>query len=276
MLLKVHHTTRYSYDAPVRTLVQSHRMMPSVFEGQKVLNWEVSVTSGQKGGGFRDGAGDWIQAWTVIGPVSEVEVVVQGLVETVDLAGVLRGHRETVCPDVYLRETHLTYADDKVQALAAGVDHGSGPLSLAHALSHRVAEAITYRPGATDAATSASEAVERGEGVCQDHAHVLIALAKALGMPARYVSGYLLADSDGVAHEAAHAWAEVYVKDLGWVGFDPANECCPDDRYIRVGSGFDAQDAAPIRGIARGPGEESLVVTVKVEESAQTQAQSQQ
>jgi len=85
------------------------------------------------------------------------------------------------------------------------------------------------------------------------------------GLPARYVSGYLFADAQGVAHEAAHAWAEVYVAGLGWVGFDPANRCCPDDRYIRLGSGLDAQDAAPIRGIARGMGAESLDVTVAVQ-----------
>lgn len=276
MLLKVHHTTRYRYDSPVRTLVQSHRMTPSSFDGQKVLEWDVTVSGGQKGGGFKDGSGDWVQAWTVLGPVSEVEVIVDGLVQTTDLAGVLRGHRETVCPDVFLRESHLTYADDKVMQLAAGLEEDGDRLALAHDLSRRVAEAIVYMPGATDMATSASEAVEKGEGVCQDHAHVLIALAKSLGLPARYVSGYLLADAEGKAHEAAHAWAEIHINNLGWVGFDPANKCCPDERYIRVGSGFDAQDAAPIRGIARGKGEETLEVSVRVLENGQSQSQSQQ
>ena len=83
-------------------------------------------------------------------------------------------------------------------------------------------------------------------------------------LPARYVSGYLLADAEGEAHEAAHAWAELFLDGLGWVGFDPANECCPDDRYVRLGSGLDAQEAAPIRGSARTMGEETLDVTVAV------------
>jgi transglutaminase-like putative cysteine protease len=116
--------------------------------------------------------------------------------------------------------------------------------------------------------TSAAEAVALGEGVCQDHAHALIAAARTVGMPARYVSGYLHTDSEGNVHDAAHAWAELWVDTLGWVGFDPANRCCPDERYIRLGSGFDARDAAPIRGVAQGgvsaTGTESMNVEVEV------------
>jgi transglutaminase-like putative cysteine protease len=132
-----------------------------------------------------------------------------------------------------------------------------------------VTDAIAYRPGVTHAHTTAAEALALGEGVCQDHAHALLALARLRGLPARYVSGYLFADAAGQAHEAAHAWAEVFVAGLGWVGFDPANRCCPDDRYIRLGSGFDAQDAAPIRGIARGGGQEAMDVTVAILQAAQ-------
>ena len=127
-----------------------------------------------------------------------------------------------------------------------------------------VSDAIAYKPGVTSAHTTAAEALALGEGVCQDHAHAMIALARVKGMPGRYVSGYLFADAAGTAHEAAHAWAEVFVTGLGWVGFDPANRCCPDARYIRLGSGADAQDAAPIRGIARGGGREELDVTVAI------------
>ncbi|MFY8147531.1 MAG: transglutaminase-like domain-containing protein, partial [Rhodobacter sp.] len=85
------------------------------------------------------------------------------------------------------------------------------------------------------------------------------------GIPARYVSGYLMSGGDGSPGEAAHAWAEIWVQGLGWIGFDPANTCCPDDRYIRLGSGLDAQDAAPIRGTARGPAAEVLDVAVAVQ-----------
>lgn len=265
MLLTVDHVTRYVYDQPVRGVVQSHRLTPSLFDGQKVRDWEVTVTDGVAGGSFRDGAGDCIRAWSVSGPVSEIAVQVRGVVETVDLAGILRGHRESVPPECYLRDTAPTTADAALHRLARAAEGADGALAAAHALAAAVADAIAYRPGATHAHTTAAEALALGEGVCQDHAHALIACARALGLPARYVSGYLFADGDGNLHEAAHAWAELHVAGLGWVGFDPANRCCPDDRYIRLGSGFDAQDAAPIRGVARGAGRETLDVTVAVQ-----------
>ncbi|MCU0815761.1 MAG: transglutaminase family protein [Cypionkella sp.] len=265
MLLKVDHVTRYAYDQPVRGVVQSHRLTPAVCEGQRVLSWTVTVSDGQMGGGFRDGAGDWVQAWTVLGPVSDITVRVEGVVETADTAGVLRGHRETIPPAVYLRDTPATEADVALAQLCAGVDVATDALAAAHELSRRISEAIAYRPGVTHAHTTAAEALALGEGVCQDHAHAMIGAARHLGLPARYVSGYLHASADGVPHEAAHAWAEVFLPALGWVGFDPSNRCCPNDGYVRLGSGLDARDAAPIRGIARGPGQERLDVTVAVQ-----------
>ncbi|MBL9073284.1 transglutaminase family protein [Tabrizicola sp.] len=268
MRLTVDHVTRYRYDTPVRSVVQSHRLTPSVFTGQKVFDWEVTVTEGTKGARHRDGAGDVVQGWTIAGPVTEIAVRVQGTVETEDMAGVLRGHRETVAPDCYLRETAPTRIDVALAALA-NTATGADTLALAHALSAAVAGAIAYRPGVTHAHTTAAEALTLGEGVCQDHAHALIACARSRGIPARYVSGYLFATEDGTPHEAAHAWAELHISGLGWVGFDPANLSCPDARFIRLGSGFDAQDAAPIRGIARGGAREAMDVTVAVQQSAQ-------
>lgn len=270
MIISVSHRTVYSYDAPLRVAVQSLRLTPSVFDGQKVRDWQIAVEGGARGAAFRDGAGDWIESWSVRGPADRVEVTVTGLVETADLAGMLKGHREVVHPLVYLRSTPATAADAALIALAAeAVQPDATPLDNGHALARAVGAAIAYRPGATAAHTSAAEALALGEGVCQDHAHALIAAARSIGIPARYVSGYLLADQDGNEHEAAHAWAELWAEGLGWVGFDPANECCPNDLYIRVGSGFDACDAAPIRGIASGPGAETLDVTVAVSAAQQ-------
>jgi transglutaminase-like putative cysteine protease len=266
MILSVLHTTTYRYEVPVRGVVQSHRLTPSVFDGQKTQRWTVEVEGGLVGGAFRDGAGDWIQSCSVHGPVSEITVRVSGDVETFDLAGVLRGHRESVPPEAYLRETAATRADAALVDLGRAAMGGTrDALDAAHRMSAAVAGAITYQPGTTQSQTSAAEAMAQGQGVCQDHAHALIAAARSQGLPARYVSGYLLAPEGEGPHEAAHAWAEIWIKGLGWIGFDPANSCCPDDRFIRLGSGYDAQDAAPIRGIARGPGSESLDVTVAIQ-----------
>lgn len=121
----------------------------------------------------------------------------------------------------------------------------------------------------TQAHTTAAEALALGEGVCQDHSHALIAIARLRDLPARYVSGYLHSTQDGAAHDAAHAWAEIHVPGLGWIGFDAANRCCPDERYVRLASGLDSRDAAPIRGVAMGSGAERLDVLLRVEEVAQ-------
>jgi transglutaminase-like putative cysteine protease len=248
----------------VRASVHSLRLTPSVFEGQKVRRWSVEVEGGIRGGAFRDGAGDWVEGWTVKGPLSEIVIRVEGVVETKDLAGLLRGHREAVPPPVYLRETGPTRADAALTDLARAAARARDPLDAAHRLAGAVADAIAYRPGATAAHTTAAEALALGEGVCQDHAHALIAVARVHGMPARYVTGYLAATDEMQTYEAAHAWAEVHIEGLGWVGFDPANRCCPDARYIRLGSGRDARDAAPVRGIAGGGGQEFLDVAVAV------------
>ena len=177
-------------------MVQSHRLTPSLHDGQQILAWTISVTGGVQGGGFRDGAGDWVQGWSVKGPVSEISVHVRGQVATSDTAGVLRGHREGVAPECYLRETTATELAGGLAVLAKAGAGADSRLSACHALSLAVSQAVAYKPGVTDANTTAAEALELGAGVCQDHAHILCAVARTNGIPARYVSGYLLAEAN--------------------------------------------------------------------------------
>lgn len=269
MILTVSHCTTYLYDPPVRGAVQSLRLTPSRFEGQRTLAWSVEVEGGIRGGSYRDGAGDFVEGWSLRGPSDRVSIVVRGEVETTDLAGLLRGQRESVPPAAYLRDTLATRADAALHDLALAVGAGRDDLDRAHLLSSAVSDAVAYRPGATEPHTSAAEALSLGEGVCQDHAQILLAVARINGLPARYVSGYLGPDAEDQPHEAAHAWAEIWIAGLGWVGFDPANRCSPDARYIRLGSGLDAREAAPIRGIALGRGAERLEVAVEVQSAQQ-------
>jgi transglutaminase-like putative cysteine protease len=276
MRLHVRHATTYTYDRPMRFLTQSHRLTPSDCESQRVLEWSVTAEGAVFGARFTDGAGDKVSTMTVHGPVERIEVVVEGLVETSDTAGVLRGLREVISPRAYLRASPAIKANGALAALkdeALRGAEGEDDLARAHRLSAAVSAAIAYRPGSTDAHTTAAEALEQGEGVCQDHAHALIALALAADLPARYVTGYLLARDDGGTEEASHAWAEIHIPGLGWVGFDPANACCPDARYVRLGSGRDALAAAPIRGVSRGIGSEELDVSVVVAAASQSQRQ---
>lgn len=274
MLLEICHRTHYEYDLPMRHVTQVHRLSPSRCDSQRVLDWQVRVDGARFGAECIDGAGDRLVLMSLSGPLQSLCVEVRGRVETLDTTGVLRGHRESIDPRVYLRSTVATRADSGLRALLVDtLPDGAArdPLDAAHRLSRAVAEAIDYRPGSTHAHTTAAEALAEGRGVCQDHAHALIALAVLAGLPARYVVGYLHSGGDGQAHEASHAWAEIHVPGLGWVGFDPSNRCCPDERYLRLGSGLDALQAAPIRGVSRGAGSERLRVEVSVSSPDQAQ-----
>ncbi len=140
-----------------------------------------------------------------------------------------------------------------------------------HALMAIIHETVRYEPGETQVGTSAEEALERGKGVCQDHAHILISAARTLGLPARYVSGYLMME-DHPQQTASHAWADVHIAGLGWVGFDPANKVCPDDRYVRIASDYVTAMLRRFR-TGDGTGTETLKVAVTVEQQGQSQAQ---
>ncbi|MGY6547630.1 MAG: transglutaminase family protein [Roseinatronobacter sp.] len=290
MILSVLHTTRYSFADPVRGIIQSLRITPSKCEGQRVLDWQIDVPGAVMGTPFRDGAGDMLQTVSLRVPGTEIEVTVRGTVDTRDTAGILRGHRERVPPGAYLRGSLRTEPNRAIRELTQATLETAPEataLEKAHLLSAAVSEALPYTPGATHAHTTAAEAITAGAGVCQDHAHVLIACAHLAGLPARYVSGYLHATEDssesGTAdgirdatpQGASHAWVEIFIDGLGWIGFDAANKCCPNEHYIRLGSGLDAQDAAPIRGLILGGSEEELDVSVRVGTKDQDQTQTQ-
>ncbi|MEM6744642.1 MAG: transglutaminase family protein [Pseudomonadota bacterium] len=294
MRLAVRHVTRYAYAPAALRAALRLRLWPSRHDTQIPEGWTVSVNGAPVAPLMTDAWGEPLGLWHAHDPVEEVEIVAEGVVETGDGAGVLSGLDRCRAVGVYLRASPLTEPDDALaefaQAVKEEAEKLSGPdqpLAALHALNHAVREAVDYRPGATDADTTAARALALGAGVCQDHAHVFLACARAMGAPARYVAGYLLAadpadrdaeDGDEVvpdAHET-HAWVEAHVPGLGWVGFDPSNRVCPTDRYIRLASGLDARDAAPIRGSVSGQTEEALEAEVSIAPASQSQTQTQQ
>ena len=273
MLLSVRHETIYRYSGDMRYIVQNHRLHPSENNGQKIISWNVTVEGADFGSFIVDGGGDTLRTMTVLGPVDHLSVIVEGEVETTDTAGILTGHQEVMPPLSYIRKTPSTEITKTIRSFAKKALDGmeeATELDRAHALARAVAKKVTYRTGSTQEHTTAHEALKQGEGVCQDHAHILIATARSVGMPARYITGYLNAFSEDAGQsEASHAWAEIYTSDLGWVGFDASNGNCPNEHYIRVGSGLDALDAAPIRGISVGLGVEAMDVSVEVQAAQQ-------
>ena len=266
MRLRIEHTTRYQFAQPVAHGLQRLRLTPKNTLGQKVLDWQMRLTGAIAEVEYEDHNHNRTVLVSVEPGATFVEVHCEGLVATADNHGVLGHHSGHVPLWAFLAQSPLTRPGPKVRAIMAGLDGPRDePLALLHRLSALVLEAVVYVPGETDVHTSAEEAATIGAGVCQDHAHIFIGAARALGIPARYVSGYLMMD-DRVEQEAGHAWAEAHVDNLGWVGFDIANGISPDERYVRVATGRDYGEAAPITGMSYGAGESLLEVRLAVEQ----------
>ena len=190
----------------------------------------------------------------------------RGEVETQDVSGVVGPHGGHAPLWLYTNPTPLTRPGPTIRKIAqASSEDSQGDVPRLHHLMGIVAESVKYETGATDVSTTAEQAAAAGSGVCQDHAHIFVAAARLLGYPARYVSGYLMMN-DRVEQAATHAWAEVHLEALGWIGFDPSNAISPDARYVAVATGCDYLDAAPISGLIVGGNTSRLQVTVQVQQ----------
>jgi transglutaminase-like putative cysteine protease len=273
MQLSVRHVTTYAYAKPARGIVQLLRATPASFAGQNVLDWRIDVDVDARLREHRDGYGNITHMLYVDKPVSRLSVAVNGRVLTEDRAGVVQGLPHDLPPQVFCRATPLTEAGPGIEALSRSIEIGPDPaLGRLHNLNRRIYETMRFDTEATQADTSAEQAAAAGHGVCQDFAHMFISAARLFGIPARYISGHLFRRDGAHAQEAAHAWAEAWVGDLGWVAFDPTNGISADDAYVRVACGLDYRDAAPVAGARSGGGAEDLTVEVAVNE---TQAQAQ-
>ena len=271
MRLSVRHTTRYDYSTESRYAVQRLRLTPRDNRAQSVLDWAIDAPGIEAAPSYIDGFGNLVHLLAHVEAYDSITITASGTVETTESGGVLGQLDEAVNPILFLRPTRLTASSDGISALAREIgasDGGGDPIALLHGLLAAIEERVVYETDTTDAGTSAAAAFAAGYGVCQDHAHIFIAAARALGIPARYVTGYLHVTQDG-PQTANHAWAEANIRDLGWTGFDPANRVCPTAHYVRIACGFDANSAAPVTGTRRGGGDESLEVDVVVEQQQQ-------
>ena len=272
MRLKISHVTEYHYDDPVQYSLQRLRLTPKSQPGQTVRNWKTTVQGAHVEAGYTDHFGNHVDLVSTNAEQVSIRIVAEGEVETEDRAGVYGPHQGFVPLWLYLRETPLTKPGKLVRELAKAAN-GDNELARIHALMGMLHETVAYRPGETASDMPAEQALEKKQGVCQDHAHILISAARHLGIPARYVSGYLLMDDP--EQTASHAWAEVHLQGLGWVGFDAAKKICPDESYIRLSTGLDYKDAAPVSGMVMGKAAETMNVSIKVEAAGQSQSQSQ-
>lgn len=269
MNILVKHQTRYRYDTPVAYSIQRLRLTPKPFEGQQTSNWRIDIPGIDRALEYTDGLGNKVQTVTLLQDHEEILLSVTGEVQTSDTNGVIKGLQDEPPLSIFLRDTQLTQPDKAISKLAESIDADS-ELNRAHALMQSIREQVSYQTDSTDSTTTAAEALKQGQGVCQDHSHIFISACRALNIPARYVTGYLVIDDehndDVTTAEAHHAWAEAHIKDLGWVAFDVANGICADERYVRLAAGLDFKSAAPLRGSRRGGESESLEVVVSAQQ----------
>lgn len=267
MRIRIAYATVYTYDEPPRSVLQRLKLTPRSHEGQHIAHWRVDVEPDGRLLRAEDPLGNITHTLYCNRPGGSLTLTVHGEAETTDNNGVVRGSVERFPTTVFLRQTALTQPDEALAAFADELAVNAGPdtLTRLHELMAAIGKRVAFETGMTGTETTAAEAFNAGHGVCQDLSHIFIASARRMGIPARYISGHL-AREESRLEDAAHAWVEAYVPNLGWVGFDAANQICPGEAHLRVAVGLDYLDAAPVRGSRYGGGAERLEVRLRADQ----------
>jgi transglutaminase-like putative cysteine protease len=264
MLHKISHRTEYAFGAPVDYGLQKLRLHPSDGPLQIVREWKVDIDGGQIEASHIDHYGNHVDLVRTSDAAEGLTITAHGMVETIDQNGVLGMVYGRAPLWHFLSQTRLTKPSEAITALAS-IAQAPDRLTALHDLSAAILDEVPYIQGSTNTMTTAAEALDLESGVCQDHTHIFLSAARVAGVPARYVSGYLhMPATDN--QDATHAWAEAHVDGLGWVGFDISNGISPDEHYVRLAVGRDAQDATPVYGMRRGAGDASLIVSLQVQQ----------
>ena len=277
--LRIEHTTRVLYTGPVRTSFNEARMTPLTLPSQTTLESRVTAGPGVPVWTYNDYWGTYVSVFDLTDPHDDLMIRAISTVETEPFAGVpaaggrpgwpeLRQHAAAGRLLEFVLPTALTtvareISEAAIADIAAG---GIGPDEAAAAICARVHDHVTYLPGATGVRTSAQEAWDKGQGVCQDMAQIAVSLLRAAGLPARYVSGYLhpdpKAEPGSTSIGQSHAWVEYWAG--GWTALDPTSGAPVGERHVAVARGRDYGDVPPLKGIYHGPPDSDMQVTVEV------------
>jgi len=266
MRLRIVHETAYSFDPPALGAIQTLRLTPRGHDGQFVVNWRIEVDHDCRLDTDTDPFGNVVQSFTTQGKLDGLVITALGDVETHDMAGMVRGQAERFPVGVFLRGTPLTVPDADIRAFADDVA-ASAPtdrLSRLHWLMNSLHERILLGE-TTDDSAKATFAASRGDARAM--AHVMIAAARHLGIPARYASGYLFRPEAEAPATSEHGWAEAFLDGVGWVGFDVATNLCPTDTHVRLAIGLDRVGSSPVRGAAYGDGVTAPTISISVSEA---------
>ncbi len=259
MRLNIRHHTTYTYGAQVSKSIQYIRLTPRNTPQQRILQWSLTVPG--ETAAMTDGFGNQVTVMTLNEPTDTIHLAAEGVV---DLTGKpLTRDDSPFPPQVFLRHTPLTEPSAEIKAFARQF---TGQKRSLMKLMNEVRSRIQFTPGATTVTHTAAEAFELGAGVCQDHTHVFIACCRYIGVPVRYVSGYI--HSQGDDHLSTHAWAEAWVG-RNWQTFDVVNTLNVAESHLKLAIGLDYRDAAPVRGIRSGGGDEQMDTRAWVTEASQ-------
>jgi transglutaminase-like putative cysteine protease len=278
MKLSVFHRTCFLYGSPVTQSINTLHLEPRTFPYQKTISAIIRIIPATRVRRFTDLFQNITHHFELPTAHSKLEIESRIRVHNLPLdisqasreatldAYVDSSVREQVWP--YLQESRWVSRHPEVwrQALDISREHVS-IFNQAMALMQWVYQEFTYDPGSTSVHTHLEEAFMMRRGVCQDFTHVLLGLCRAVGISARYASGYLYNGPRDtlVGAQASHAWAEVYIPAAGWIGFDPTNNTLADERYVKISVGRDYNDVAPVRGSYHGTGQSRMEVFVEVE-----------
>ena len=263
MYLKIRHRTEYRYETPVHYSIQELRLTPPHVAGQQIEKWKVSIPI--KSTVSQDAFGNTCSAFVQETPYTsmmieaEGEVKTQGAFEYID-------DSKAVSPYYLLQQTNLTEPSEEMLSYFEGKLPKQHSVDAVLKLAAAVQEAITYVPGQTNFATTAAQSFAMKSGVCQDHAHVMLGLCRASGIPARYVSGYFFAEES--PNLASHAWID-FCSDIDkglWTSIDITHACLVDSRHIRLAIGRDYYSAAPVKGVRSGGGGEELSASISIQQ----------
>lgn len=261
MKLCIRHDTTYRYANHVSNSIQFLRLTPQDSERQRILAWKLELP--RKVRSQLDPYGNVLHVLTLDEPHDALVLTAHGEVE-IDPGLELEHDDQSPLP--FLRSSHLTQAGDELVDFATQQCGTRRDRAALIDLMNGLSERMPYAPGETTVVTTALEAFAGGAGVCQDHTHAFLACARSLGVPARYVSGYLC--TEDASHLASHAWAEAWLDDA-WYSFDVTNRLAKPERHLKLAVGLDYLDACPVRGMRRGGGAESLLAHVQVTAHAQ-------
>jgi transglutaminase-like putative cysteine protease len=277
MRFRIRYDTVLSYAVPVKTVIMVLRLTPRSHEAQHVASWRIELDVDCLMTASEDAFGNIVHTFNAEGPLQQVGILAEGEVETFDTAGIVRAALERFPPPLYLRETPLTAADTQLRAFALHVASArDGTLDVLHGLMGAIHAALAFDVQSAGRATTAAEALAAKRGDCRDFAHMFIACARHLDIPARYVSGFFVPAEGGVEQSRNHAWAEAFVPDIGWIGFDPVNDICPQEAHVRVACGLDHLGAAPVReACSGGMGEAPTMIVRAGRMQGKRQSQSQ-